>query len=64
MTKEIISVTSAVKKIRKEIKLCDEVGDNSKKMKEQIKELNDKEKQKVKEKGIKRETKEKKKDER
>ena len=64
VTKEIISVTSVLQKVRKEIKLCDEVGNNSRKMKEQIRELNDKEKQKVKEKGIKRETKEKKKDER
>ena len=64
ITKEIISVTSVVGKIRKEIKLCDEVGDNTRKIKESIKELNDKEKQKVKEKGAKRKTKEKKKDER
>ena len=38
VTKEIISVTSAMEKVRKEIKLCDEVADNSRKMKEQIKE--------------------------
>lgn len=53
VTKEIISVTSAVKKIRKEIKLCDEVGDNSKKMKEQIKEMDKKEQEKVKVKKLK-----------
>ena len=47
VTKEIISVTSAVKKIRKEIKLCDEVGDNSKKMKEQIKQMREKEQEKT-----------------
>lgn len=50
ITKEIISVTSVVDKIRKEIKLCDEVGDNSRKMKEQIKEMDKKEQEKVKEK--------------
>lgn len=51
VTKEIINVTSVVDKIRKEIKLCDEVGDNSRKMKEQIKEITKRkqEKEKVKE---------------
>lgn len=48
ITKEIISVTSEIKKIRKEIKLCDEVGDNSRKMKEQIKEMREKEQEKIK----------------
>ena len=48
ITKEIISVTSEIKKIRKEIKLCDEVGDNSRKMKEQIKELEERENEKEK----------------
>ena len=48
VTKEIISVTSEIKKIRKEIKLCDEVGDNSRKMKEQIKELEERENEKEK----------------
>lgn len=53
-TKEIISVTSVVDKVRKEIKLCDEVGDNSRKMKEQIKEMKEKEQEKreIKEKKI------------
>lgn len=37
VTKDIISVTSDVDKIRKEIKLCDEVSDNARKMKRQIK---------------------------
>ena len=46
--KEIIDVTSEIKKIRKEIKLCDEVGDNSRKMKEQIKELEERENEKEK----------------
>lgn len=50
LTKEIISVTSAIEKVRKEIKMCDEVGDNSRKMKEQIKEMDKKEQEKVKEK--------------
>ena len=50
VTKEIISVTSVVDKIRKEIKLCDEVSDNARKMKRQIKELQEREKQKSKEK--------------
>ena len=49
ITKEIISVTSEIKKIRKEIRICDEVGDNARKMKEEIKEM-DKEKIKEKEK--------------
>lgn len=48
LTKEIISVTSVVDKIRKEIKLCDEVGDNAKKMKEQIKEMRKKRQEKIK----------------
>ena len=48
ITKEIISVTSEIKKIRKEIKLCNEVGDNSRKMKEQIKEMREKEQEKIK----------------
>ena len=54
VTKDIISVTSVIEKVRKEIKLCDEVSDNARKMKEQIKEqikeLKDKEKQNTKEK--------------
>lgn len=39
VTKDIISVTSVIAKIRKEIKLCDEVGDNARKMKKQLKEM-------------------------
>ena len=42
VTKEIVSVTSVIEKVRKEIRLCDEVGDNARKMKEQIKEMNEK----------------------
>lgn len=37
VSKDIIRVTFAIEKARKEIKLCDEVGDNVRKMKEQIK---------------------------
>ena len=48
VTKEIISVTSAIEKVRKDIKLCDEVSDNSRKMKEQIKEMKEKEQEKIK----------------
>ena len=50
VTKEIIDVTSVLTKVRKEIKLCDEIYDNVPTMKEQLKELDDKEKQKIKEK--------------
>lgn len=50
ITKEIIDVTSALTKVRKEIKLCDEIYDKVPKMKEQIKEVDEKEKQKIKEK--------------
>ena len=48
VTKDIISVTSVIEKVRKEIKLCDEVGDNARKMKEQIKEMEERELEKVK----------------
>ena len=48
ITKEIIIVTSVVDKIRKETKLCDEVSDNARKMKEQIKEMKEKEQEKIK----------------
>ena len=50
VTKEIIDVTSVLAKVRKEIRLCDEIYDGVPKMKEQLKELDDKEKQKIKEK--------------
>ena len=50
VTKEIISVTSVVEKIRKEIKLCDQVGDNARNMREQIKEMEERKQEKVKEK--------------
>ena len=50
VTKEIIDVTAVLTKVRKEIKLCDEIYDGVPKMKEQLKELDDKEKQRIKEK--------------
>ena len=50
VTKEIIDVTSVLTKVRKEIRLCDEIYDKVPKMKEQIRELDEKEKQKIKEK--------------
>ena len=48
VTKEIINVTSAVEKIRKDIGLCDEVSDNTRKMKEEIKQMKEREQEKVK----------------
>lgn len=54
VTREIISVTSAIEKVRKEIRLCDEVSDNSRKMKEHIKDMNEREQKMVKEKEKKR----------
>ena len=50
VTKEIIIVTSVIEKVRKEIRMCDEVCNNVPKMKDQIKEIDDKEKKKMKEK--------------
>lgn len=50
VTKEIIDVTSVLTKVRKEIRLCDEIYDKVPKMKKQIKEVDEKEKQKIKEK--------------
>ena len=48
VTKEIINITSILQKVRKEIRLCDEVGDNARKMKEQIKKMKESEKEKTK----------------
>lgn len=64
VTKEIIDVTFVLEKIRKEIKLCDEIYDGVPEMKEQLKELDDKEKQKIKEKEQEKKLKEKKKKDR
>ena len=50
VTKEIIDVTSVLTKIRKEIKLCDEIYNNVPRMKEQLKEAEYKEKEKPNEK--------------
>lgn len=64
VTKEIIDVTAVLTKVRKEIKLCDEIYDGVPKMKEQIKEVDEKEKQKIKEKEQEKKLKEKKKKDR
>ena len=64
VTKEIMDVTSVLTKVRKEIRLCDEIYDGVPKMKEQLKELDDKEKQKSKEKEEKKLKEKKKKDRR
>ena len=48
VTKEIISVTSTMEKVRKEIRLCDEVADNTRKIQEQVKEMKESEQEKVK----------------
>ena len=45
VTKEIIDITSALTKVRKEIKLCDEIYDKAPKMKEEIREVDEKEKE-------------------
>lgn len=50
VTKEIIDVTATLTRIRKEIRLCDEISENARKMKEQIKEIDEKENEKSKEK--------------
>lgn len=50
VTKEIIDVTSILTKVRKEIKLCDEIYDNMPKMKKQLREMDEKKKQKINEK--------------
>lgn len=64
VTKEIIDVTSVLTKVRKEIKLCDEIYDGVPRMKEQIKELDEKEKKKINEKEQEKKLKEKKKKDR
>lgn len=47
ITKQIIQVTEELKKVKKEIKMCDEVVDNAEKMKEQIRLVEEKEQEKV-----------------
>lgn len=46
ITKDIILVTDMLKKVKKEIKLCDVIYNNVPEMKEQIKEVEDKEQEK------------------
>ena len=64
VTKDIIDVTATLKRIRKEIRLCDEIFDSVPKMKEQLKGVDEKENQKAKEKEEKKLKKKKKKDRR
>lgn len=60
ITKLIVNVTSEVTKVRKEIRMCDEICKNIPKMKEQLKELDEKERQVQEEKEQKRKLKKKK----
>ena len=46
ITKDIILVTDMLKKVKKEIKLCDVIYNNAPEMKQQIKEVEDKEQEK------------------
>ena len=46
ITKDIILVTDMLKKVKKEIKLCDVIYNNVPEMKQQIKEVEDKEQEK------------------
>lgn len=46
ITKDIIIVTNMLKKVKKEIKLCDVIYNNVPKMKQQIREVEDMEKEK------------------
>ena len=61
ITKKIIDVTAVLTKVRKEIKLCDEIYNNVPNMKAQIKKVDEKEKQKIKEQEQEKKLKEKKK---
>ena len=54
ITKDIILVTDMLKKVKKEIKLCEVIYNNVPEMKQQIKEVEDKEQEKEKEQKIKR----------
>lgn len=54
ITKQIIQVTEELKKVKKEIKMCDEVVDNAEKMKEQIRQVEEKEQEKVQKKKVRR----------
>lgn len=48
ITKLIIAVTAELKNLRKELRLCDEIYDNSIKIKKQLKDMDKKEQEKVK----------------
>lgn len=50
ITKQIIEVTTELKRVKKEIRMCDEVTGNVPNMKEQIREVDEKEKENTKEK--------------
>lgn len=50
ITKQIIAVTTELKRVKKEIRMCDEVTDNVPSMKEQIRETEEKSKVKEKQK--------------
>ena len=54
ITKQIIQITEELKKVKKEIKMCDEVVDNTSKMKEQIRQVEEKEQDKVQKKKMRR----------
>lgn len=47
ITKKIMLVTTELSKVKKEIKLCNEISNNVPKMKEQVKEIDEREKQKI-----------------
>lgn len=50
ITKQIIGITTELKRVKKEIRMCDEVTDNVSSMKEQIRETEEKSKEKEKQK--------------
>ena len=50
ITKQIIAVTTELKRVKKEIKMCDEVTDNVPSMKEQIRETEERPREKEKQK--------------
>ena len=54
ITRQIIQVTKELDKVKKEIKMCDEVVDNAVKMKEQIRQVEEKELEKVQKKKVRR----------
>lgn len=54
ITRQIIEVTKELDKVKKEIKMCDEVVDNAVRMKEQIRQMEEKEQEKVQKKKTKK----------